>query len=165
MIFFALNLAFAVVVFHLYPETSGRWLERIDDLFLGDNDCYLGFGVSIDGMDRWTVRTIMGLMLIKTKALFAVVFFFFFVFCWLEMSICLVVILWHRYKSTGEVNTPGFEDIHGKCSWRTFFSLVLIYHVSEERVRKQILTQTICFLLFQQLVPDFKDAISLGWTS
>ncbi|KAE8358133.1 general substrate transporter [Aspergillus caelatus] len=38
MIFFVLNLAFAVIVFLFYPETSGRSLEAMDDIFMGDND-------------------------------------------------------------------------------------------------------------------------------
>jgi len=38
MIFFVLNLAFAVTVFLFYPETSGRTLEEIDNIYLGDYD-------------------------------------------------------------------------------------------------------------------------------
>jgi hypothetical protein len=38
MIFFVLNLVFATVVFLFYPETSGRSLEDIDNIFMGDND-------------------------------------------------------------------------------------------------------------------------------
>ncbi|KAI9751631.1 MAG: Ubiquitin-conjugating enzyme E2 H [Chaenotheca gracillima] len=38
MIFFVLNMAFAVIVFLFYPETSGRTLEEIDFLFSGEND-------------------------------------------------------------------------------------------------------------------------------
>ncbi|CAL5873626.1 uncharacterized protein PFLUO_LOCUS7907 [Penicillium psychrofluorescens] len=38
MIFFALNLFFAVVIWLFYPETSGRSLEELDAIYLGDND-------------------------------------------------------------------------------------------------------------------------------
>jgi MFS family permease len=38
MIFFVLNLAFAVIVWLFYPETSGRTLEEMDTMYLGDND-------------------------------------------------------------------------------------------------------------------------------
>ncbi|KAI9815140.1 MAG: hypothetical protein M1827_002983 [Pycnora praestabilis] len=38
MIFFVLNIAFAILVWLVYPETSGRTLEEIDALYLGDND-------------------------------------------------------------------------------------------------------------------------------
>lgn len=38
MIFFVLNLAFATIIFLFYPETSGRTLEGIDDIFMGEND-------------------------------------------------------------------------------------------------------------------------------
>lgn len=38
MIFFVLNLFFAAVIFLFYPETSGRTLEEIDKMFMGDND-------------------------------------------------------------------------------------------------------------------------------
>ncbi|CAH0033265.1 unnamed protein product [Clonostachys rhizophaga] len=38
MIFFVLNFAFAILVFLFYPETTGRSLEDIDSIFLGDND-------------------------------------------------------------------------------------------------------------------------------
>lgn len=38
IIFFALNMVFAAVVFLFYPETSGRSLEDIDSIFMGDND-------------------------------------------------------------------------------------------------------------------------------
>jgi hypothetical protein len=38
MIFFVLNIVFAVVVFLFYPETSGRTLEEIDNIYLGDYD-------------------------------------------------------------------------------------------------------------------------------
>lgn len=38
MIFFVLNLFFAVVIWLFYPETSGRTLEEMDMMYLGDND-------------------------------------------------------------------------------------------------------------------------------
>lgn len=38
MIFFVLNFVFAIVVWLLYPETSGRTLEEMDVLYLGDNN-------------------------------------------------------------------------------------------------------------------------------
>jgi hypothetical protein len=38
MIFFALNLFFALVIWLFYPETSGRSLEELDAIYLGDND-------------------------------------------------------------------------------------------------------------------------------
>ncbi|KJR81422.1 sugar transporter [Sporothrix schenckii 1099-18] len=38
IIFFVINLAIAVAVFLFYPETSGRSLEEMDSLFLGDGD-------------------------------------------------------------------------------------------------------------------------------
>lgn len=38
MIFFVLNLAFCIVVWLFYPETSGRTLEEMDQIYLGDND-------------------------------------------------------------------------------------------------------------------------------
>ncbi|OJJ02059.1 hypothetical protein ASPVEDRAFT_132485 [Aspergillus versicolor CBS 583.65] len=38
MIFFVLNLVFAATIFLFYPETSGRSLEDIDDIFMGEND-------------------------------------------------------------------------------------------------------------------------------
>lgn len=38
MIFFVLNIVFAIVVYLFYPETSGRTLEEIDAIYLGDND-------------------------------------------------------------------------------------------------------------------------------
>lgn len=38
MIFFALNLFFAVIIWLFYPETSGRTLEELDAIYLGDND-------------------------------------------------------------------------------------------------------------------------------
>ena len=38
MIFFALNLFFALVVWLFFPETSGRSLEELDAIYLGDND-------------------------------------------------------------------------------------------------------------------------------
>jgi hypothetical protein len=38
MIFFVLNIFFALVVFLFYPETSGRSLEELDAIYLGDND-------------------------------------------------------------------------------------------------------------------------------
>ncbi|OIW31918.1 putative Myo-inositol transporter 1 [Coniochaeta ligniaria NRRL 30616] len=38
IVFFALNLLFAAVVFLFYPETSGRSLEELDTLWLGEND-------------------------------------------------------------------------------------------------------------------------------
>lgn len=41
MIFFVLNIAFAIIVWLFYPETSGRSLEEIDALYLGDNNRYI----------------------------------------------------------------------------------------------------------------------------
>ncbi|KAJ6030190.1 uncharacterized protein N7446_000749 [Penicillium canescens] len=38
IIFFVLNIAFAIIVWLFYPETSGRSLEEIDALYLGDNN-------------------------------------------------------------------------------------------------------------------------------
>jgi hypothetical protein len=38
IIFFVLNVAFAIIVWLFYPETSGRSLEEIDALYLGDNN-------------------------------------------------------------------------------------------------------------------------------
>lgn len=38
MIFFVLNIAFALIVYLVYPETSGRTLEEIDLLYTGDCD-------------------------------------------------------------------------------------------------------------------------------
>ncbi|PCG93671.1 Major facilitator superfamily domain, general substrate transporter [Penicillium occitanis (nom. inval.)] len=38
MIFFVLNIVFAITVWLFYPETTGRSLEEIDALFMGDND-------------------------------------------------------------------------------------------------------------------------------
>lgn len=38
MIFFVLNLLFAVTVYLFYPETTGRTLEEIDTLFFGENN-------------------------------------------------------------------------------------------------------------------------------
>lgn len=38
MIFFVLNIVFAIAVWLFYPETAGRSLEEIDALFMGDND-------------------------------------------------------------------------------------------------------------------------------
>ncbi|KUL81393.1 hypothetical protein ZTR_09881 [Talaromyces verruculosus] len=38
MIFFVLNILFAGIVWLFYPETSGRSLEEIDDLYLGENN-------------------------------------------------------------------------------------------------------------------------------
>jgi hypothetical protein len=38
MIFFVLNIVFAIAVWLFYPETTGRSLEEIDALFMGDND-------------------------------------------------------------------------------------------------------------------------------
>lgn len=38
MIFFVLNVVFAVVVWLFYPETSGRTLEEMDTIYMGDND-------------------------------------------------------------------------------------------------------------------------------
>lgn len=38
MIFFALNMAFAAIVWLFYPETKNWTLEEIDFLFKGDND-------------------------------------------------------------------------------------------------------------------------------
>jgi MFS family permease len=38
IIFFVLNLIFAVTILLFYPETAGRSLEEIDSLFFGDND-------------------------------------------------------------------------------------------------------------------------------
>lgn len=38
IIFFVLNICFAVIVWLFYPETSGRTLEDIDHLFMEEND-------------------------------------------------------------------------------------------------------------------------------
>jgi len=38
MIFFVLNIVFAIVIWLFYPETTGRSLEELDALFMGDND-------------------------------------------------------------------------------------------------------------------------------
>jgi hypothetical protein len=38
MIFFVLNIVFAIIVWLFYPETTGRSLEEIDALFMGNND-------------------------------------------------------------------------------------------------------------------------------
>lgn len=38
MIFFVLNLLFAAVIWLFYPETSGRTLEEIDNMYAGDCD-------------------------------------------------------------------------------------------------------------------------------
>ncbi|KAL1988465.1 hypothetical protein VTN96DRAFT_9520 [Rasamsonia emersonii] len=38
MIFFVLNLFFAAVIWLFYPEISGRTLEEMDMMYLGDND-------------------------------------------------------------------------------------------------------------------------------
>lgn len=38
MIFFVLNLCMALTVWLFYPETSGRTLEEIDYIFMGDCD-------------------------------------------------------------------------------------------------------------------------------
>lgn len=38
MIFFVLNIVFAIAIWLFYPETAGRTLEEIDAIFMGDND-------------------------------------------------------------------------------------------------------------------------------
>ncbi|KAJ4203439.1 hypothetical protein NW759_015189 [Fusarium solani] len=38
MIFFVLNLVFCIIVWLFYPETSGRTLEEMDQIYLDDND-------------------------------------------------------------------------------------------------------------------------------
>ena len=38
LVFFALNFAHGVIVYLFYPETSGRSLEELDFMFMGDND-------------------------------------------------------------------------------------------------------------------------------
>lgn len=38
IIFFVLNIAFGITVWLFYPETSGRTLEEMDQIYLGDND-------------------------------------------------------------------------------------------------------------------------------
>ena len=38
MVFFVLNLVFGCVIWLFYPETSGRSLEELDSLWLGEND-------------------------------------------------------------------------------------------------------------------------------
>jgi hypothetical protein len=38
MIFFVLNIVFAIAVWLFYPETAGRSLEEIDAIFMGEND-------------------------------------------------------------------------------------------------------------------------------
>ncbi|KAL4876040.1 general substrate transporter [Aspergillus karnatakaensis] len=41
MIFFVLNVTFAAVVWLFYPETKGRSLEEIDQLYMGENDRFV----------------------------------------------------------------------------------------------------------------------------
>lgn len=38
LVFFVLNFCHGIIVFLFYPETSGRSLEEMDSMFLGDND-------------------------------------------------------------------------------------------------------------------------------
>lgn len=38
MVFFLLNLAFRVAIWMLFQQTSGRNLDKVDSLWLGDND-------------------------------------------------------------------------------------------------------------------------------
>lgn len=38
IIFFVLNMVFALIIFLFYPETSGWSLEETDKIFVGDND-------------------------------------------------------------------------------------------------------------------------------
>lgn len=48
IVFFALNLLFAAVIWMFYPETSGRSLEELDTLWMGENDRLL----VVDGKGR-----------------------------------------------------------------------------------------------------------------
>ncbi|KAH6986655.1 general substrate transporter [Ilyonectria destructans] len=48
MIFFVLNIAFCIIVWLFYPETSGRTLEEMDQIYLGDNDRL----IVVDGKGR-----------------------------------------------------------------------------------------------------------------
>ena len=38
LIFFVLNVVFGIIVWLFYPETSGRTLEEMDTIYMGDND-------------------------------------------------------------------------------------------------------------------------------
>lgn len=38
MIFFVLNIVFAIAIWLFYPETAGRTLEEIDAIFMGNNN-------------------------------------------------------------------------------------------------------------------------------
>ena len=38
LIFFVLNIVFGITVWLFYPETSGRTLEEMDEIYMGDND-------------------------------------------------------------------------------------------------------------------------------
>lgn len=38
MVFFALNFAHGIIVFLFFPETSGRSLEEMDAMYIGDSD-------------------------------------------------------------------------------------------------------------------------------
>jgi hypothetical protein len=38
MVFFALNFAHGIIVFLFFPETSGKSLEEMDAMYMGDSD-------------------------------------------------------------------------------------------------------------------------------
>lgn len=61
MIFFVLNIWFAIIVWLVYPETSGRTLEEIDLLYTGDCDrlfVLMGGGCCCRGSQaRWGGKT------------------------------------------------------------------------------------------------------------
>lgn len=64
IVFFALNFAHGFIVYFFFPETSGRSLEELDSLFLGDNDKVFvvnkkgklrpGFRGRYDGADEYS---------------------------------------------------------------------------------------------------------------
>lgn len=64
MVFFALNFAHGIIVFFFFPETSGKSLEEMDSMFMGDNDRILvvdkkgkllpGFRGRYDGKDEFS---------------------------------------------------------------------------------------------------------------
>ncbi|KAL6242282.1 hypothetical protein RBB50_010830 [Rhinocladiella similis] len=67
MVFFVLNFAHGVIVFLFFPETSGKSLEEMDSMFMGDNDRILvvdkkgkllpGFRGRYDGSDDFSLAT------------------------------------------------------------------------------------------------------------
>ncbi|KAJ9640200.1 hypothetical protein H2204_003425 [Knufia peltigerae] len=74
MVFFVLNFAHGVVVFLFFPETSGKSLEEMDSMFMGNNDRILvvdkkgsllpGFRGRYDGSDDFSIATTTGVNLI-----------------------------------------------------------------------------------------------------